>query len=296
MRDFVEFLAYLALSTLTLGKVLYQENFEVGWETRWNQSKWRIEQQGQFLHSKGKWSLPELSYGIQTSTDMKFYELSTVFDEVVNVSSGPIVLQFSVKFEQSTLCGGGYIKLLNPKFNTESFGGETPALIIFGPDICGNNNRIHIIIDSHGRGELWRKSPEAPIDKVTHFYTLSLSPDGTYALYVDCVQIERGKISDEWELDYNKTFMNFVIGGIGIDVWQVKAGTLFDNFMITDSLQEAIEYAKEFLGRQIHYEEQLINEAKLREKEQEEEYKRLRESKDTQQPSTIDLDDEKDDL
>ena len=32
---------------------------------------------------------------------------------------------------------------------------------------------------------------------------------------------------------------------VGIELWQVKAGTIFDDIIITDSLEEALEYARE---------------------------------------------------
>ena len=32
---------------------------------------------------------------------------------------------------------------------------------------------------------------------------------------------------------------------VGIEVWQVKAGTIFDDIIITDSLEEALDYARE---------------------------------------------------
>ena len=34
------------------------------------------------------------------------------------------------------------------------------------------------------------------------------------------------------------------IGGVGIDVWQVEAGTIFDNIIITDDLSEAQQLAE----------------------------------------------------
>merc|ERR1711976_522167 len=33
-------------------------------------------------------------------------------------------------------------------------------------------------------------------------------------------------------------------GAIGLDLWQVKSGTVFDNFLVTDDVDEAIEAAK----------------------------------------------------
>uniref|UniRef100_A0A667YPY6 Calreticulin n=2 Tax=Myripristis murdjan TaxID=586833 RepID=A0A667YPY6_9TELE len=38
------------------------------------------------------------------------------------------------------------------------------------------------------------------------------------------------------------------IGVIGLDLWQVKSGTIFDNFLITDDVKEAEDFAKETWG------------------------------------------------
>lgn len=35
------------------------------------------------------------------------------------------------------------------------------------------------------------------------------------------------------------------IGAVGIDIWQVKSGSIFDNILITDSAQRAKEFARE---------------------------------------------------
>jgi len=51
---------------------------------------------------------------------------------------------------------------------------------------------------------------------------------------------------------------------VGVDVWQVKSGTIFDNILITDDIKQADEYAKKTFHA--HQEE----EKKLHEKEKEE--------------------------
>jgi len=38
-------------------------------------------------------------------------------------------------------------------------------------------------------------------------------------------------------------------GAVGLEVWQVKSGTIFDNILVTDSEEEAAEARKEVLGR-----------------------------------------------
>ena len=48
--------------------------------------------------------------GIQTSTDARFYHASAKFEPFSNDGKS-LVLQFTVKHEQSIDCGGGYIKV-----------------------------------------------------------------------------------------------------------------------------------------------------------------------------------------
>ena len=65
------------------------------------------------------------STGIQTSPDSRFYAISAEFPEFSNKDQN-LVVQFSVKHEQSLDCGGGYIKLLSGDVDQSKFGGEIP--------------------------------------------------------------------------------------------------------------------------------------------------------------------------
>jgi len=61
-------------------------------------------------------------------------------------------------------------------------------------------------------------------------------------------------------------------GAVGFELWQVKAGTIFDNILVTDSVEEAKEHAdatwaKTTKDEKVHKEEQ---DKKQREKEEEE--------------------------
>lgn len=189
----------------SLQTILFKEEFNPGWETRWKSSKWKEKQQGLFISTKGKWYGDiELASAIQTSENMKFYELSTKLDPPINTKDKTLVLQYSVKFEQVIDCGGGYIKLINGSYDSDTFGGESPVVIMFGPDICGTDNKVHLILDHKGKGYLWKKRPYAPNDKLTHIYTFALYPNGSYAVYLDAQSIENGTISDDWQFTVPK--------------------------------------------------------------------------------------------
>jgi calreticulin len=47
------------------------------------------------------------------------------------------------------------------------------------------------------------------------------------------------------EFKDNDKLYQYTFGGIGIDIWQVKSGTVFDNIIICDSLAEARAFAKQ---------------------------------------------------
>ena len=190
----------LCLLVGTKGKVLFREEFDEGWEKRWSKSQWKHDQQGEFVWTKGKWfGDPEMAYGIQTSQDVKFYERSCKLPIPITTGAAPFVLQYSVKFEQVIDCGGGYIKLVGANYDEANFGGETPLLLMFGPDICGTDNKVHVVLDHKGKGSLWKKKPLAPNDKLTHIYTLALYPNASYAVYLDAKLLENGTIGNDWD-------------------------------------------------------------------------------------------------
>jgi calnexin len=49
-----------------------------------------------------------------------------------------------VKFQEGQDCGGAYIKLLSKEGNSDltKFYDKSPYTIMFGPDKCGNDNKV----------------------------------------------------------------------------------------------------------------------------------------------------------
>jgi calreticulin len=335
------------LITTTLSHVYFEERFEDGskWEKRWKvPSKYSKGSLGKFVLSHGKWFADEkINYGLQTSEDARFYALSTKFTPFTNKDK-PLVIQFTIKHEQSIDCGGGYIKILPSDTDQSTFNGESPYLIMFGPDHCGNKHHVHVIVNYDGKNHLIKKHIPAPSDDLTHIYTLAIRPDQTYSVFVDGEESAKGSLTEDWSFlppktipdpsakkpadwveereiddpedkqpedwdenqprqipddsatqpadwdeemdgkwvrpmidnpkwkptwtpkkiknpaykgpwaapqidnpDY-RTDSNIYkfdnIGGVGIDIWQVKSGSIFDNILLTDSLEYAEKVAK----------------------------------------------------
>ena len=133
-------------------------------------------------------------------------------------------------------------------FEQINLNGSTPNLISFGPDICGGENKIKIEINSHGYKLQFKTQYEVPDDKLVHLYRLEISPDNTYKLFFDYNYIHSGSLITDFDFDPKidpesedaKNIYNIgSIGGVAFEIFQLKAGTTFDNIMISNSVEEA---------------------------------------------------------
>ena len=68
------------------------------------------------------------------------------------------------------------------------------------------------------------------------------------------------------------------IGFVGFDLWQVKSGTIFDNIIITDSVQRAEEFGRETWKKTIDPEKKMKDEQDEVERKKEEEERKKREA------------------
>lgn len=280
--------------------------------------------------------------GLKTSEDARFYALSKKFNGFRNEDK-PLVIQFSVKHEQNIDCGGGYLKVFDCGLDQPGMHGESPYLIMFGPDICGpGTKKVHVIFSYKGKNHLINKEIRCKDDVFTHFYTLVVQPDNTYEVLIDGEKVESGTLEGDWDFlppkkikdpeskkpedwderatiadpddtkpeDYDKPehiadpdatkpddwddemdgeweppmvdnpefkgewkpkqidnpdykgiwkhpeidnpeytaddklYLREEICAVGLDLWQVKAGTIFDNFLISDDVEYATGLAK----------------------------------------------------
>jgi len=82
------------------------------------------------------------------------------------------------------------------------------------------------------------------------------------------------------------------IGSVGIDVWQVKSGTIFDNIIITDSIKEAENFLAETYTKHKDTEKEAFDAAEKKKKDEEDaSRKKAEESK---KPDDEDDDDDDD--
>ena len=65
---------------------------------------------------------------------------------------------------------------------------------------------------------------------------------------------------------------------IGFELWQVKAGTIFDDIIVTDSLEEAQEYANQTFEKKKGPEKEAFDAAEEKRKQEEEEERKKAEA------------------
>lgn len=197
MFNYFIFLAFY--STGIAAKIYFKEEFtDDDWQKRWTASQHPRKDWGKFVLTPGLYyGDPEISKGIQTSEDGKFYALTTKFEPFSNKDK-VFVIQYSVKYEQDIKCGGAYVKLFDCSFNPKTFHSYKPYLIQFGPDICGFK-KIHVIFNYEERKLAMKRELSCKDDRLTHLYTLVIKPDNSYLIKIDN-KIERtGMLLEDWD-------------------------------------------------------------------------------------------------
>ncbi|KAJ8945085.1 hypothetical protein NQ318_005265 [Aromia moschata] len=123
----------------------------------------------------------------------------------------PLVVQYEVLLQDGQECGGAYLKLLSQDAsskNLNTFHDKTPYTIMFGPDKCGNDHKLHFIFRHKNplNGSLEEKHCQKPkerleeifSDKLPHLYTLVLRPDNTFEISVDRNVINSGSLLEDF--------------------------------------------------------------------------------------------------
>ncbi|XP_020900968.1 calreticulin [Exaiptasia diaphana] len=390
------FLVLACLASSVFATDHFVERFDDSkWEDRWIYSTYKGSQMGKFKWTAGKfYGDAEKDKGIQTSEDAKFYGVSAKFEKPFSNEGKDLVVQFSVKHEQNIDCGGGYAKIFGKDVDQKNLHGDSPYMIMFGPDICGpGTKKVHVIFNYKGKNLLTKKDIRCKDDEMSHLYTLIVKPDNTYEVRIDNEKVESGKLEEDWDFlppkkikdpeakkpedwddkkqiddpedkkpedwdkpqhipdpdakkpedwddeidgeweapmidnpdykgewkpkqidnpnykgewvhpeidnpDYtadDKLYKHDDIGAIGFDLWQVKSGTIFDNVLITDSVESAEEMAKEFEKTKEGEKAMKDKQDEEERKKQEEEDKKRKEEEDKKKAEEEDEDDEEED-
>jgi len=196
MRMITAAAALFLMATAGWSKIYYHESFDNGMDA-WIPSQHKSDY-GKFAVTSGDFhGDAHINKGLKTTQDARFYSSSAALPTKVSNEGKDLVVSLSVKHEQGLDCGGGYIKVM-PELDQTKFHGDSEYWLMFGPDQCGYNKKVHIIFHYNGKNLLWKKEPKYPDDKLTHVYTLVVKSDNTYELYIDQEKKESGALEADW--------------------------------------------------------------------------------------------------
>lgn len=149
----------------------------------------------------------ESDKGLQLTQEMAYYGVSSPFAAPFGPQDGKeIVVQYEVKLEETLNCGGAYLKLPRAQEGRStneilsSLNSDTPYSIMFGPDKCGSNNKVHFILQYQNPvTKTWEeKHLNSTIsiknDKKIHLYTLVLRSDNSFEILIDMSSAVKGSL------------------------------------------------------------------------------------------------------
>ncbi|XP_059059470.1 calnexin [Achroia grisella] len=150
--------------------------------------------------------------GLVLTTEAKHAAISALLDRPFEFTDKPFIVQYEVTLQEGQNCGGSYIKLLSRGTNTKAdlrkFHDQTPYTVMFGPDKCGNDNKLHFIFRHKNpkNGTIEEKHSKKPTqriedfykDKEPHLYTLIIRPDNTFRILVDQKEVNSGSLLEDF--------------------------------------------------------------------------------------------------
>ncbi|XP_011781283.1 PREDICTED: calreticulin-3 [Colobus angolensis palliatus] len=236
----------ICMLRVALATVYFQEEFLDGehWRNRWVQST-NDSRFGHFRLSSGKfYGHKEKDKGLQTTQNGRFYAISARFKPFSNKGK-TLVIQYTVKHEQKMDCGGGYIKVFPADVDQKNLNGKSQYYIMFAYMSLKDWEK-HFLDASASKqsdwnGELDGDWPAPMLQKPP--YQDGLKPEGIDKDIWLHHKMKNTNYLTQYDLS---EFEN--IGAIGLELWQVRSGTIFDNFLITDDEEYADNFGKATWG------------------------------------------------
>uniref|UniRef100_A0A2D4NWS5 Calmegin n=1 Tax=Micrurus surinamensis TaxID=129470 RepID=A0A2D4NWS5_MICSU len=200
-----------------IGEVYFIETFDDAILSGWILSQTKKEDTDENIAKyDGRWEIEPLKEnmvpgdrGLVLKSVAKHHAISTMLTKPFIFDSTPLIVQYEVNFQDGIDCGGAYVKLLSisDDLDLEYFYDKTSYTIMFGPDKCGEDYKLHFIFrHKHPKTgnyeEKHAKRPDVDLKKIytdrkTHLYTLVLKPDNTFEVLIDQAVVSKGKLLED---------------------------------------------------------------------------------------------------
>ncbi|CAG9766956.1 unnamed protein product [Ceutorhynchus assimilis] len=209
---------YESPKPLDASKVYFADHFDesANFEKNWIKSQAKkdgIEED--IAKYDGVWSLESAQrdalrgdLGLVLKSKAKHAAIAAPLSRPFVFKDKPLIVQYEVLLQEGQECGGAYLKLLSNVEDLKQFQDKTPYSIMFGPDKCGNDHKLHFIFKHKNpkNGTVEEKHCERPkerledffSDKLPHLYTLILNPDNTFEIQIDRKTIKTGSLLEDF--------------------------------------------------------------------------------------------------
>ncbi|KAG9346585.1 hypothetical protein JZ751_006896 [Albula glossodonta] len=197
-----------------MGEHYFAESFDRGTLDGWVLSKAKKDDTDEEIAKyDGKWEVEEMKdtklpgdKGLVLKSRAKHHAISGQLLRPFVFDTKPLIVQYEVNFQTGIDCGGAYVKLLSqtPDLDLDQFVDKTPYSIMFGPDKCGEDYKLHFIFRHKNPKtgvfeEKHAKKPDVDLrtyytDKKTHLYTLVLNPDNSFEILIDQTVVNSGNL------------------------------------------------------------------------------------------------------
>uniref|UniRef100_A0A3P8W570 Calnexin n=1 Tax=Cynoglossus semilaevis TaxID=244447 RepID=A0A3P8W570_CYNSE len=197
-----------------VGEHFFAESFDRGTLDGWVLSNAKKDSADEEIAKyDGKWMVEEMKdsklpgdKGLVLKSRAKHHAISAQLLRPFIFDTMPLIIQYEVNFQSGIDCGGAYIKLLTqtPDLDLDQFVDTTPYTIMFGPDKCGEDYKLHFIFRHKNpkTGEFEEKHAKKPdadlrsyyTDKKTHLYTLVVNPDNSFEVLIDNTVVNSGNL------------------------------------------------------------------------------------------------------
>jgi calnexin len=205
---------FLTCVSFSFSKVVFKEQFDTDpfvQPSRWSKSSDSkyADQPVSYLPGPNPVSGYEDDMGLQLTQEMKNYGFGAKFSEILKTKNSDVVVQYEVKFVDTLSCGGAYVKLLRDDIDISDLKDSTPYTIMFGPDKCGQTNKVHFILQHlNPVTQKWEEKhakdmPAIMTDRLSHLYTLVVRSDNSFEVFVDKESKKKGTLLSDMEPPVN---------------------------------------------------------------------------------------------
>ena len=123
--------------------------------------------------------------------------------------------RYELRMQEGLTCGGGYLKLLlEPDHEDEldmegDLSDPSKYAVMFGPDRCGANNRVHFIfrhqnpLSSEWEEKHMTDPPKIQEGTKSTLYTLIVRPDNSFTIKINGASVREGSLLEDFNPPVN---------------------------------------------------------------------------------------------